>query len=138
MSTSFLDISAALDNKLNTYTTASSIPVAWENFDYQPTVGALFLRPTLLPSGTSAIGVSNNSSNDHVGIYQIDVIAPIDQGKGAAFAQADILSTQFARGILTYNNIKLQIKSVSRGSGSRDAAWFIVPVFINYNSIIGS
>jgi len=138
MSTSFLDISAALDTKLNTYAVANSISVAWENIDYQPVIGALFIRPTLLPSDTIAIGIGNTSAEDHIGIYQVDIIAPIDQGKGEAFTQADLLATHFARGELTYNSAKLQIKSVSRGSGSRDASWLIVPVFINYQSIIGS
>jgi len=136
MSSHFLDISAALDTNLNTFATDNSIPVAWENIDYQPIAGTLFLRSTILPADTLPIGLGNTSSEDHLGLYQIDVISPIDKGKGQAFTKADLLATHFARGELTYNGVIIRIKSVSRGSGSRDNAWFVVPVFINYQSII--
>jgi len=135
MSTSFLDISAALDTKLNAFAVGNSLEVAWENIDYQPTVGTLFLRPTILPADTLPIGLGYTSSEDHLGLYQIDVICPLDQGKGLAISQADLLSTHFARGELIYNSVKLRIKSVSRGTGSRDNAWYVVPVFINYQTI---
>jgi hypothetical protein len=135
MTTSYLDISAALDSNLNTFATANSIVVAWENKDYQPVTGTLYLRPTLLPADTESIGLGNTSSEDHLGIYQVDVIAPIDKGKGQAITKADLVKTAFPKGNLTYNGLKLRIRSVSRGSGSRDGAYYIVPVFISYHSI---
>mgnify|MGYP003643012703 CR=1 FL=1 len=138
MSTHFLDISAALDTKLNTFAVANSIPVAWENLEYTPVVGTLYLRPTLLPAATEPVGLSYVSALDHLGIYQIDVIAPVDKGKGAAVTKADLLVTAFARGNLTYNGKIVTIKSTSRSTGTRDGAYYIVSVIINYQSITAS
>jgi len=134
MATTFLDISAALDSTLNTYASANSVPVAWENSGYAPITGTKFLRPTLLAGGTDSVGLGNTSSDDHLGIYQVDVIAPLNTGKGEAVTTADAVAGAFPKGIITYNGVKVRIRSVSRGSGSRDGAWFIVPVEISYQS----
>jgi len=138
MSTHFLDISAALDTNLNTFASANSIPVAWENINYKPVVGTLYLRPTLLPADTDPIGLSYVSALDHLGIYQIDVISPIDVGKSAAVTKADLLVAAFPRSNLTYNGKIVTIKSASRSTGNRDGAWYIVSVIINYQSITGN
>ena len=138
MTTHFLDISAALDANLNTFASANSIAVAWENINYKPVVGTLYLRPTLLPADTDPIGLSYVSALDHLGIYQIDVIAPVDTGKGQAVTKADLLVTAFPRSNLTYNGKLVTIKSVSRSTGTRDGAWYIVSVIINYQSITGN
>jgi len=138
MSSHFLDISAALDTNLNTFATDNSIPVAWENIDYKPTVGTLFVRPTLLPADTAPIGISYISALDHLGVYQVDVIAPLDGGKGQAILKADLLATAFPRGDLIYNSKIVRIKSTSRSAGVRDGAYYIVSVIINYQSITGN
>tara|TARA_R110000772_G_scaffold60108_9_gene135719 strand:- start:1990 stop:2406 length:417 start_codon:yes stop_codon:yes gene_type:complete len=138
MSTYSLDISAALDTKLIQFSAANSVPVAYENSEYTPTVGTLYLRATHLPADTLPIGLAFTSALDHLGIYQVDVIAPVDKGKGAAFAMADLLITAFPRGDLTYNGVKVRIKSVSPQPGTRDGAYYIVSVIINYQSITGN
>jgi hypothetical protein len=138
MSTHFQDISAALDNKLNTFAAANNIPVAWENIGYKPIIGTMFLRPTLLPGDTDSPGLSYTSALDHIGVYQVDVISPIDKGKGQAITTADLVATAFPRGELVYNGKTVTIKQASRRPGSRDNAWYIVPVIINYRSITGN
>ena len=138
MSSYFLDISAALDSKLAEFAAANSVQVAYENNEYTPTVGTLYLRPTLLPADTLPIGIGFASALDHLGIYQVDVIAPIDNGKGVALAMADLVATAYPRGDLTYNGVKVRIKSISRSTGTRDSAYYIVSVIINYQSITAS
>ena len=138
MSTYSLDISAALDTKLSQFATANSVQVAYENSEFTPTVGTLYLRATHLPADSLPIGLSFTSALNHLGIYQVDVIAPVDKGKGAAFAMADLLVTAFPRGDLTYNGVKVRIKSVSPQPGTRDGAYYIVSVIINYQSITSS
>ena len=138
MSTHFVDISAALDGKLKTFTDANSIPVAWDNAEYTPVVGTLYLRPTIQPGDSEPIGLSYTSALDHLGRYQIDIIAPIDSGKGVATTKADLLFTEFARGNLPYNGKSITIKSVSRSAGNRDSAWYVLSVIINYQSITGN
>jgi len=139
MATAFLDISAALDANLNTLALANNIPVAWENSSYTPVTGRAYLRATLLPADTDGLGLADNSTDEHLGIYQVDVFAPIDTGKGQAVMLADSIADQFKRGTeLIYNGVKVRIKTVSRSTGSRDGSWFIVPVYIQYYSFTQS
>ena len=138
MSTYFLDISAALDSNLATFAAANGVSVAYENIEFTPTVGTLYIRPTNLPANTLPLGISFNSALNHLGIYQIDVIAPVDKGKGAAVSMADLIVSAYPRGDLTYNGVKVRIKSASRNTGTRDGAYYIVSVIITYKSITAS
>ena len=95
-------------------------------------------RLKILPGNSEPIGLSYTSALDHLGIYQIDIIAPIDSGKGVATTKADLLFTEFARGNLPYNGKSITIKSVSRSAGNRDSAWYVLSVIINYQSITGN
>ena len=90
----FTDISAALDARTNSL----SLPTAWENLEFTPTTGVLFLRPTLMPAYTEQAGLGANGLDEHGGIYQIDIIAPSANGKGTATIKADVIADHFKRG----------------------------------------
>jgi len=125
----FADISAALDE----LTSELGLPTAWENRDFEPTNDTLYLRPTLLPATTEPSGLPD--SDEHSGIYQVDVIAPMGSGKGEAIEKADIVANQFKRGkIITHNGVNVWVLSVSRGVGGRDGSWYILPVQISYKA----
>jgi hypothetical protein len=127
----FTDISAALDSHTNDL----SLPTAWENSGYEPTIGTLYIRPTILPANTFQAGLGASGLDDNFGIYQIDIFSEAGKGKGAAIIKADVIANAFKRGtVLTYNGVSVRLGNVSRGSGSRDGAWFVLPVFINYQS----
>tara|TARA_R110001632_G_scaffold129769_1_gene243840 strand:- start:312 stop:719 length:408 start_codon:yes stop_codon:yes gene_type:complete len=125
----FTDISAALDSRTNSL----SLPTAWENLEFTPTTGVLFLRPTLMPAYTEQAGLGANGLDEHGGIYQIDIIAPSANGKGTATIKADVIADHFKRGtLLSYNGVNVRITKSSRGLGKRDEAFFVIPIFITY------
>lgn len=127
----FADILSALNTQLATL----SLPTASEGKDYKPTNSTLYVRPTILPADTTQAELGSSGQDENLGIYQVDVFAPIDTGHGVAVTQADAIADAFARGTtLTYNSVNVRIRGVSRGAGRRDGAWYIVPVFINYFS----
>lgn len=127
----FTDISAALDG----HTVGLSTPTAWENKDYEPINGTLYIRPTILPAETRQAELGSSAIDDNFGVYQIDVISQAGNGKSSAIIKADAVADRFARGtVLTYNGVNVRIGNVSRGSGRRDGSWFVLPVFINYQS----
>lgn len=127
--TVFADISSALDKHLDEL----SVPTAWENRSFEPVVGQLYVRQTLLPANTEQS--SYNSSDEHLGLYQIDVIAPTGKGKGEATQQADLIADKFkSRQTLVYNGVSVRITGVSRGNGSVSDGWYIVPVTASYRS----
>jgi len=137
MSSSFRDMSAALSVNLNVYAVANSVAVAWENHQYSPVTGTKYLRETLLPADTVQVELGSTGIDETLGIYQVDVFAPANStaGKSEAVNLADGVADQFNRGlVLTYNSVNVRIRSVSRGAGTIDGAWFIVPVFVSFKS----
>ena len=129
----FTDISAALDARTNSL----SLPTAWENIAFQPVTGTLYIRPTLMPADTVQAGLGSSGLDEHLGIYQIDIIAPSANGKGTATIKADAIADHFKRGlVLTYNGVNVRLSKTSRGLGKRDEAWYVIPIFITYQSFI--
>ena len=127
----FTDISAALDS----HAEGLGLPLALENKNYKPTIGTLYLRATILPASTAQAGISPSSLEDHLGIYQVDIVVPLNAGNSTANVQADLVAAHFkANQTLTHNGVDVFIKSVSRGAGKRDGAWFTIPVDVSYQS----
>lgn len=134
MSTTFRDISAALSGRLNTLT--GGTPIAWENSEYTPTIGTMFLRETLLPANTVQGSLGTIGKDEHGGIYQVDIFAPSGSGKGAAVAKADSVADHFKRGTtLTYNGESVRIRNVSRSNFGYDGGWLILSINIEYFTV---
>lgn len=132
--TAFTAIPAALDSHMNDYATDNSIRVAWENRNFTPTTGESYLRATYLAGTTEPTGIES-ASDDHIGVYQVDIITAIDTGKVEANTQADAIADYFKRGtLLTYDGIDVRVTSVSIGNGARDGAYYIKSISINCRS----
>lgn len=131
--TVFLDITAALDSRLDTLT--NSPPVAWENRAYEPITGTLYLRPSHLPSDTTAATIGTNGTDENTGIYQVDVFSPAGEGKNEAYVMADLVADHLKRDTeLTYNSRTVRIKNVSISPALNDGGWYQIPVNIEYYS----
>lgn len=131
MSTTFADISGALDSRLDAFT--GSDPVAWPNTPYKPVKDTLFLRPTVLPATAAQSGLGASGLDTHTGIYQIDVFAATGDGRGAAEVKADALADHFKRGTdLTYNGLTVRLGNVSRSSGVVNDDRFVISLSVNY------
>lgn len=129
----FLDISAALNGRLNTLT--GSTPVAWENYPYEPAQGTMYLRPTLIPDDTETATMGTNGTDEHSGVFQIDVMAPAGGGRGAAYVKADSIADHFKRETeLTYNGRLVRCLNVSINTATQDNGWFMLPVRVDYLS----
>lgn len=135
MATHFKDIGAALSARLSTL---PDLPdVSWQNRAFTPTTGVLFLRETLLPGEVVQSELGESGRDVTTGVYQVDVFAPIGNGKGAAIDQVDAIADHFARNtVLTYNSINVRLLGTSLGASAFDGAWWIVPVNIRYQSYL--
>jgi len=136
--TAFLDISAALDARLDALTGSPSI--AWPNDKFKPVNGTLYLQPNLLPADVapSTIGVSSTGgTDDHAGVYLINIFAPADEGKNEAYTMADSIADHFKQVTeLTYNGRVVRCMNVSIAPALKDGDRWQVPVRINYTSHI--
>lgn len=135
MSTAFLDIQAALDSSLST--AAGVIPVAWQypgtQGPYEPVTGTMYLRPTNLSGDTFQAELGTTGQDVTDGIYQVDILAPLDATQKTILDLADDIADAFKRGSThTYNGVNVRIRRASVGTSTRDGAWQIIPVTISY------
>ena len=127
----FNDIQAVLHSHLNTM--AGKPPIAWENSNFEPTTGTLWARATLLSGASTQATLGTDGEDSNVGVFQVDVFSPIDEGHSEAVTMADTIADHFKRGTyLTYNSRTIRVRSVSRGAAGRDNNWYQIPVEINY------
>lgn len=127
----FTDISSALNARLNTL--PGSAPVAWENYPYDPVAGTLYLRPTLIPDDAVSYAMGATGTDQNSGVFQIDVIAPSDKGRGEAYTKADAIAEHFRPMTeLTYNSRLVRCIQASIRVATQDNGWFILPVRVEY------
>ena len=129
----FLNISSALDTRLAAM--ASVPPVAWENSNYSPVKGTLYLRATLLPGDTEGATIGSGGTDEHVGLYQIDVMGGVGKGKNATVVMADLVADHFKPVTeLTDSGTTVRCVSVSRGTGRNENGRWRIPVTVKYLS----
>jgi hypothetical protein len=123
-----------LDGLLSVYAEANAVPVSWENFNYQPIAGQTYLLAYNLPSDTSGIGLAGNSANEHLGVYQIDINAPINKGKKEALDMLDSLAGVYSRGVHTYQDSTIKVRDIKRSRSRTEDDRFIISLSIHYQS----
>lgn len=127
----FTDISAALDSRLNAFGKTT----AWQNKNFKPKTGQTYLKPELLPADSVNLTIEGLSAIEHLGVYQVDIVAPINKGKSEGLTLADGLASHYSNVTVDYNGVKAVIKSISIGTARRDDSWYITPIFIEYRAI---
>ena len=128
-------IRTALESRLNSWATAQSVPVAWQNVPYSPTTGTRYVRAAILPAETQ----NPIYGPDHrrlIGILQVDIVAPIGSGMGAIDTLAESICTEFARGTtLTQSGLTIIMDySPSIGPSLIDEGWVYTPISIRYRA----
>ena len=129
----FFDIQAALDSHLNNMPTLP--PVAWENAGYEPTIGTLFIRPTILPADTVGATLGATGTDENFGVYQIDVFAEAGKAKNEAVLMADRIADHFKPVTeLLYNDRLIRCVTASRAASQIIDGWYQIPIDITYLS----
>ncbi len=126
-------IQTAFNTKLQTFSTANSIGVAYENVDVEFAPSVSFLRAYLMPANTVASALGTSAYNRHRGVFQVDCVYIAGQGWGACAAMAELVRVAFKRGTKLDSN-KITIESASVAKGIRQDGRYIIPVSINYRA----
>ena len=129
MANIFLNISSSLDKHLNDMVGKPS--VAWENKEFKPVNGELWIRPTNIQGDSLAI---TTDQDETIGIYQVDIFAPSNNGKYDALVMADKIASQFKQDAsMSYNGQAVRIRNVSRRTiSNNDDGWLHIAVEITY------
>ncbi|MCA7945568.1 phage tail terminator-like protein [Burkholderia vietnamiensis] len=124
-------VRAALESRLAAL--APSIPNAWENTAYTPTLSVAFQRPTLMRASPENPAMGSAMYRD-VGVFQVMLCYPLNGGAGAADDRAKLVRSWFPRGSsLTTQGITVMIqKTPTIGPGASDGSFWCVPVSIPY------
>jgi hypothetical protein len=95
---------------------------------------AYWLRATFLPATTVELGIDYGSSNQHQGIFQIDVFFGQDSGELKAVRLATNVISWFKRGTkMTKSGFSVEVvKAPYRSRMIKDDPWIIIPVSIPY------
>lgn len=108
-------------------------PVAWENVPYTPITGTTYLIPALLPGEPQQAEIGLNGANQHVGIYQVSVCAPVGGGVGASGALRDSIVDWFKRGTtMIANGVTVTVTKAYPGPALTDGGWIQTPITIRY------
>lgn len=122
-------VSAALSSQLDTL----DLPTAWENANFEPEGGVLYLSEQVLPSGTVPVGVSSSSSDLFEGIYQVLVHAPAGAGKGVGAVAVAQVEALFARGSrFAYQGHTVTVRRCEVSAAFKSGERWVVPVSIYY------
>ena len=107
---------------------------AWPNVPFTPPSGEAYLRVALLPNGNQRLFMKGSDPHLFLGILQLTVVAPLNQGSSAATQLAGEVAAEFRADEALYESgIKVRIeRAPDIGQAFPvDAAW-IVPISIRY------
>lgn len=128
-------IREALEVALNTWATANSVGVAWQNVNFTPAANTNHARAYLLPAETLNPSLGD-AHKRFIGIFQVSIYTQQNKGPGAAETLADSLCTTFARGeSFTAEGVTVRILETPYTSPPQnDAGFYVNPVNIKYQA----
>lgn len=111
----------------------SGLPTAWENTAYDPVVGTPYQRASLLPAQTEQPTLGDGFRRE-VGLMQVSLYFPENEGPGAAMTQAEAIREHFARGTTLINgSVRVVIeRTPSIGLAFPDGGFYALPVSIDF------
>jgi len=125
------NIRIALESRLAAM--SPSVAIAGENTNYLPVPGTPYQRSNLLPA-TPNNPIVGPQFYRELGIYQVSLCYPLNNGPSAAETRAELVRTQFKRGTtLTNGGYTITIdQTPTIASGFVDGDRWVVPVSIPY------
>lgn len=129
-------VRAALETVVNTFATAQSLTVAWENVAFTAPSGA-YLRAFIIPSPTVSQSLARTDRR-YAGLLQIDLMIPINAGAGPAETLLAALVTAFNPAtVLTSSGVRVNIlQPASAAAPIQEPQRYVVPVTIPYEATV--
>lgn len=116
-------IAKALRDRAKVVADANSYPLVTNGQNYQNDADGLYIEESVLFGDDNSIGISDNSSNIQIGIYQLSVNIPKNKTKWTGLEVIDVLKASFTKGLeLTHDGQTLRIKNLLVSPISRTAA----------------
>lgn len=131
------DIRGAFEKKLSE-TSGLPTQIAWENVTFRPTTGTAYMAPRMLFTSRRPAVRGLNPQKRYLGVFQVLVYVPENQGPAAADDYVDTLISAFdATTDISFTNASAETIFVSvdyaeRENGITVPNWYYVPVNIGF------
>ena len=104
---------------------------------FTPSVNSMHVEETTLFGDDNSVGISDDSSDVQIGIYQLSIHTPKVESKWSGLEVVDIFSVSFKKGLeLSFRAQLLRIKNSSLGPMFENDTHYIHFLSIEY-SVIG-
>lgn len=132
-------IELALTGRAQSFAASQSLAIALPNIAFTPPTAGLtakYLRATILPADTATLGVSYSDTNQHYGLFQMDVFYGTGGGEIAPRRIAAAIISYFKRGTkMVSNGFSVSVDQIPRiGPQVVDGSWTFLPVRIPYQT----
>ena len=119
------NISSALKETL--INSGIGIDIVMPNTSYAEVVGTPYCRVFFIPSEPNAAELGTRKTENVLGIFQIDLYYPVEQGDGELMDAVDLLKRTYGKGDnITYGESCVRVQSAypSTAPETIDGAWF--------------
>ncbi len=122
----------ALFARLSALSFSPALPIAWPNKAFTPPTDRKWLQVNDIPAATTPFSLSGGTS-EYVGLMQVDVFRPLDEGHKPARETAGKITDHFRPPLLlSSEGLKVKITQASAGPAMQDGAAIKIPVTIRY------
>lgn len=127
----------AINSALSTRLQSLGLPTWFENANFTPTSGVLYLAEAFLPRQTDYRTLEATGTKDYGGVYQVAVMAPRGATKGAGMTAAKQVQDHFPRGLfLTHSGVTVIVYGSYQSTAIVQGDRWMIPVSINYRAIV--
>lgn len=122
--------------RLAALTLSPVMPVSYPNRSFSPPANGKYLRARHLPNTTTQITLGASGFNRHQGLFQIDVMWPLNAGETEPKEIAGAIIAQFKRGTeFTREGLLIRIpEPPSVAPALIDGVSYMVPITIRYQA----
>ena len=124
----------ALSARLETLTFSPVLPIAWPNSNLTPPTDRKWLRVNEIPASTSPFDLKGGTT-DRVGLMQIDVFRPLNEGRAPIKETAGKVAAHFPVALRLYSEgVKVIITRSELGPVLQQDVEIMLPVTIRFRS----
>jgi len=134
------DIEAALFSRLASFNYSPALPIAWPNVSMNPKP-ARYLRVNHIPNTSRRLFVGSGAPHQRLGLLQVDVFTPLNQGPSTATEIAGLIAAHFPADLRLTTGSPLKIvgrvaKASDVGPALPDDTHWMVPTTVYYEALL--
>lgn len=128
-------IESALFSRVGGFVVSPALPVAWPNVSFPKPAGG-YLRVTHIPNASRRLFLSSNAPHQRLGLLQVDVFVPKNQGASGATEIAGEVAQHFPADLpMRADGLTVRVtKAPDIGPALVDDTHWQVPVTIRYEA----